>query len=369
MTKLSFAERLDTDRFVLVHKDGTLLFPYMEQRSDGSGQYSFVAGTGHGGGKRAGQEIFVDTIEELVLLAVREGKPVCARPRDRSKGAVKYSLRTGASILGYGLAQELTHLVDGVDLRPWGTVESVAAVSRAGAATAAGASLERPEPDSSSKVTRISYNSAGWTHPTGEARRQEDDGTYNARMGFGHEDWLFRNEWLIEGWRYAFLQGVNKSHGKLVREGVPFDVTLFTVLPDKSRQYVAHMSDVECLSDDQATWRCRPFLPCWTSNCHGTLSMCGSGSTRHRPAGFAGRPGEETESLHVVRRSRRWPWRLEATAPTGQSDRIEPSACPDFVRASGGGPDRRDTGACSHAVLAGPAIGFRIPRGKHSVRG
>lgn len=76
-----------------------------------------------------------------------------------------------------------------------------------------------------SKITRMAYNSSGWQHPTGDARREEASGTYNSDNGFGHEDWLFRSEWQIEGWRYAFLQGVNKSHAKLVREPQAFDVT------------------------------------------------------------------------------------------------------------------------------------------------
>jgi len=105
---------------------------------------------------------------------------------------------------------------------------------------------------STSKVTRISFNSADWTRPTGEAAKQEAEDTYNAVNRFGHEDWLFRHEWALDGWRYAFLQGVNKSHGKLVRDRAPFDVTLFTVHPDKRRSYVAHISEMECLSDEQA---------------------------------------------------------------------------------------------------------------------
>ncbi len=65
-----------------------------------------------------------------------------------------------------------------------------------------------------SKITRIAYNSSGWQHPTGDARREEASGTYNSDNGFGHEDWLFRSEWQIEGWRYAFLQGDCEDQNK-----------------------------------------------------------------------------------------------------------------------------------------------------------
>lgn len=102
------------------------------------------------------------------------------------------------------------------------------------------------------KITRIAYNSSDWRKPTGEARKVEAKGTYNKKMGFGQEDWLFRSEWLIDGWRYAFLEGVRRSHAKLVKEGKPVDLTLFTIEPNKRRRYVATVKAVECLSDQQA---------------------------------------------------------------------------------------------------------------------
>lgn len=100
--------------------------------------------------------------------------------------------------------------------------------------------------------TRIAFNRSNWQRPTGDAREYESPGTYNHKYGFGHEDWLFRADWLIDGWRYAFIQGVNKSYARLVREGKPFDVTLFTIHPDKRRRYVATIEAVECLTNRQA---------------------------------------------------------------------------------------------------------------------
>ena len=103
------------------------------------------------------------------------------------------------------------------------------------------------------KVTRISFNSANWQRPTGEAAQHEGPETYNHKYGFGHEDWLFRSEWQIDGWRYAFIQGINKSHASLVRANRPFDLTLFTLQPDGRRRYVATILDIECLDDTQAS--------------------------------------------------------------------------------------------------------------------
>jgi len=103
------------------------------------------------------------------------------------------------------------------------------------------------------KIARISYNSEGWRFPTGQAAKIEAKTNYNPQFGFGHEDWLFRDEWQIEGWRYAFLQGATHIRKKFVKDQVPFNVTLFTVYPNKSRKYVARILGAECLSDIQAT--------------------------------------------------------------------------------------------------------------------
>ena len=102
-----------------------------------------------------------------------------------------------------------------------------------------------------SKVSRVAYNSSGWQHPTGEARALETN-TYAALNGFAHEEWLFRSEWLIDGWRYTFIQGVNQSREKLLREGQPIDICLFTKEPDKRRRFVAVIRNIECLDNRQA---------------------------------------------------------------------------------------------------------------------
>lgn len=115
--------------------------------------------------------------------------------------------------------------------------------------------IQRGEPDQGEgerirRLARIAYNSSGWQKPTGEAADQEADNTYSAQNGFGHEDWLFRSEWTINGWRYAFIQGLNRSRKAYL--GRPLDLSLYTMLPDKRSRLVATIYDLECLSDEQA---------------------------------------------------------------------------------------------------------------------
>jgi hypothetical protein len=100
------------------------------------------------------------------------------------------------------------------------------------------------------RLARIAYNSSGWQHPTGEAGAQESGETYNAQNKFGHEDWLFRAEWVLDGWRYAFIQGLNKGRESYL--GQSLNVTLYTIQPDKRRRLVATIYGLESLSDQQA---------------------------------------------------------------------------------------------------------------------
>ncbi len=101
-------------------------------------------------------------------------------------------------------------------------------------------------------VARLAFNSEGWQRPASAKEVQEAGNTYRNENGFGHEDWLFRNEWLLDGWRYGFVQGVNSSRAKLLRRGVPFNLRLFTMTGPGNRRAVAEIREVECLTDEAA---------------------------------------------------------------------------------------------------------------------
>lgn len=101
-------------------------------------------------------------------------------------------------------------------------------------------------------ITRIAYNSTGWQHPTGEAAKEEGKSSYVVQMGFGHEEWLFRNELLLDGWRYSFLQGVHKGGKRYENQVVDIDLCTILPAPGKERRLVARIADVEVLSEPQA---------------------------------------------------------------------------------------------------------------------
>ncbi|PLP95762.1 hypothetical protein CYD26_01690 [Pseudomonas sp. FFUP_PS_473] len=103
-------------------------------------------------------------------------------------------------------------------------------------------------------LSRICFNSQGWRRPTGEAQLLElaRPPSFSRRFGYGHEEWLFRFDWQIDGWQYGFLQGVNNSRSTFAGMEEAVDVTLYTCEPGSQRRYVAKILDCECLSYSQS---------------------------------------------------------------------------------------------------------------------
>jgi len=71
-------------------------------------------------------------------------------------------------------------------------------------------------------------------------------------FGYGHEEWLFRFEWAIDGWQYGFLQGANKKDSARIKCPGPADVILFTCEPGNRRKYIARIADLEFLDLSQS---------------------------------------------------------------------------------------------------------------------
>lgn len=98
-------------------------------------------------------------------------------------------------------------------------------------------------------IARLCWNSSGWIRATGEAAELEN-GTFASENGFGHEEWIFNFAWLLDGWKYSFLQPVNRSIDKM--RGQVIDLLLYTVGPDQAWYYVAEVSNVQVLDDEPA---------------------------------------------------------------------------------------------------------------------
>ena len=97
------------------------------------------------------------------------------------------------------------------------------------------------------KFCRICWNTSGWRIPTGD--RTETGNSYVAEHGFGHEEWLFNYEWLIDGYRYGFLQPIGKYLSKYT--GHHCSITLYTLTSDKNILLIGRMDNVYIPDSDE----------------------------------------------------------------------------------------------------------------------
>jgi hypothetical protein len=78
------------------------------------------------------------------------------------------------------------------------------------------------------RFTRICWNSNDWIEPSGvKGKGTDKEKLFEAREGFGHEEWLFDTDKLIEGYHYAHLQALNAAEEYLEGLGT-FDIILFS---------------------------------------------------------------------------------------------------------------------------------------------
>ena len=78
------------------------------------------------------------------------------------------------------------------------------------------------------KFCRICWNTSGWILPTGTAT--DGPNSYYWEHGFGHEEWLFKYDWLIDGYRYGFLQPIGKFLAGY--SGNNCSILLYTLTPE-----------------------------------------------------------------------------------------------------------------------------------------
>ncbi len=95
---------------------------------------------------------------------------------------------------------------------------------------------------------RLTWNRDKWRHPSGFIPRGEH-GTYVGRQGYGHEEWLNRSEWILDGWRYGYVEGAGRSP-RLV--GSTVRLILFSINPNKERVFVGEIRSAEILAEAQA---------------------------------------------------------------------------------------------------------------------
>lgn len=104
------------------------------------------------------------------------------------------------------------------------------------------------------KYCRICWNTNGWRKPSSPSPenglykispRNTNKASFVAQNGFGYEEWLFNYEWCIDGYKYAFLEPINKYRDTY--EGQTFSAALYTKIHTETASHTLLVATVNAV--------------------------------------------------------------------------------------------------------------------------
>ncbi|OWK69211.1 hypothetical protein [Pedobacter sp. AJM] len=102
------------------------------------------------------------------------------------------------------------------------------------------------------RLSRLTWNlEHGYMSPSGRQGKSKDLKSHEGQFGYGHEEWLFDNAKLIDGYHYGFLEPVRKY--QKFHTGKIYDVTFYTLDADSSIRYeVGEVYGLEVIDEQLA---------------------------------------------------------------------------------------------------------------------
>ena len=99
------------------------------------------------------------------------------------------------------------------------------------------------------KIARICWNRYRWIEPSGTEGKSRIG--FESKYGYGHEEWLFETDKIIDGYSYAFLQPINHFYETYI--GETFNLYLYTIDNNsKTKYWIGKLNNVEVINRQQA---------------------------------------------------------------------------------------------------------------------
>lgn len=103
------------------------------------------------------------------------------------------------------------------------------------------------------KVARICWNANNWQYPSGKVGKvaSGSSGAYEAKTGYGHEEWLFDVSKLVDGFHYAYIQAIGQHREKYENE--KFNISFYTInSAKKERWWLGEIQNVYVVSANES---------------------------------------------------------------------------------------------------------------------
>lgn len=100
------------------------------------------------------------------------------------------------------------------------------------------------------KIARITWNTNNWVKPSGRLGKSTSK-SFEQEKGYGHEEWLFSSDSIINNIKYGFLEPIHKYRSSY--QGRKFDILLYTRNTETNQYYwVTKLENVEVLSEEES---------------------------------------------------------------------------------------------------------------------
>lgn len=101
------------------------------------------------------------------------------------------------------------------------------------------------------RLARLCYNTNGWISPSGPEGKSPSKEAYEQIQSYGHEEWFFDLDKLIDGWHYAYLRPIQLFWGKYA--GHRFNLKLYTRDANSAQYlYVGEVDNLEVITPSEA---------------------------------------------------------------------------------------------------------------------
>ncbi|MDO9269275.1 MAG: HNH endonuclease signature motif containing protein [Methylobacter sp.] len=99
------------------------------------------------------------------------------------------------------------------------------------------------------KIARVCWNTQNWRKPSGSSGKSKDTNSFEVNPGFGHEEWIFDFEKLINGYKYSFLDPL-RTEKNSYKDKI-FSIWLYA-LTNGQRYCIAKINKAICIDIEEA---------------------------------------------------------------------------------------------------------------------
>lgn len=104
--------------------------------------------------------------------------------------------------------------------------------------------------ETENRIARICWNSANWEYPTGRIGKSKNH-SHEKLFGFGHEEWLFDMDQVIDGHKYGFITPLRQVRNSFINKRL--NLVLYSINAEDGKSYwIGYINNVEVIDREES---------------------------------------------------------------------------------------------------------------------